>query len=148
MSEASAFTVQYDGMRNALISTVAIISGGNGFMGNALWDTGAQISCISPAVISCANPPIAGTTEINSINGTEKRKLYVVNILLPNNVLMRDVMVCDGDFSGKKNDIIIGMDVIGQGDFSVSNYHGKTTFSFRFPSIEETSYVKEEQNAK
>ena len=29
------------------------------------------------------------------------------------------------------DDVLIGMDIIGLGDFAVSNYRGKTTFTFR-----------------
>ena len=32
-------------------------------------------------------------------------------------------------------DILIGMDVIGKGDFAVCNVWGNTTFSFRVPSV-------------
>lgn len=35
------------------------------------------------------------------------------------------------------------MDVIGLGDFAVSNYRGKTTFTFRVPSLEEIDFVDE-----
>ena len=51
------------------------------------------------------------------------------------------VTQCDdgrGDF-----DMIIGMDVITLGDFSVTNVGGNTTFSFRWSSIKEIDYVQE-----
>ena len=35
------------------------------------------------------------------------------------------------------------MDVINQGDFSVSNFEGKTVFSFRIPSKKTIDYVQE-----
>lgn len=35
------------------------------------------------------------------------------------------------------------MDIISYGDFTISNYNGKTIFSFRTPSIIHTDYVKE-----
>lgn len=41
------------------------------------------------------------------------------------------------------SDLLIGMDVIILGDFSISNYNNKTTFSFRIPSIQETYYVRQ-----
>ena len=40
-------------------------------------------------------------------------------------------------------EILIGMDIIGTGDFAVSNYDNKTTFSFRWPSISKIDFVKE-----
>jgi hypothetical protein len=37
---------------------------------------------------------------------------------------------------------IIGMDVIGLGDFSITNVGRKSVISFRLPSCEEIDYVK------
>ena len=37
--------------------------------------------------------------------------------------------------------VLIGMDIITSGDFSVSNYNGKTVFTFRTPSQERIDYV-------
>ncbi len=42
-------------------------------------------------------------------------------------------------------DVLIGMDVIGLGDFSITNKDGKTTFSFREPSMEEIDYTEREE---
>lgn len=42
--------------------------------------------------------------------------------------------------------IIIGMDVISHGDFSVTNQNDKTCFSFRFPSQRKVDFVKEHQD--
>jgi len=33
------------------------------------------------------------------------------------------------------SDVLIGMDVITQGDFAITNKDGMTTFSFRTPSL-------------
>ena len=38
--------------------------------------------------------------------------------------------------------ILIGMDIISLGDFSVSNFNGKTQFTFRIPSQAHTDYVQ------
>lgn len=35
------------------------------------------------------------------------------------------------------------MDIINKGDFAVTNYGGKTMFSFRFPACAETVYTKD-----
>jgi hypothetical protein len=39
--------------------------------------------------------------------------------------------------------MLIGMDVINYGDFAISNYNGKTTFSFRMPSLMKIDFCKE-----
>lgn len=35
------------------------------------------------------------------------------------------------------------MDIISRGDFAVTNFAGKTTFSFRVPSIQRIDFVEE-----
>ena len=40
-------------------------------------------------------------------------------------------------------DLLIGMDIIRFGDFSVTTNNGKTIFSFRTPSIKHIDFVKE-----
>lgn len=39
------------------------------------------------------------------------------------------------------------MDIIGQGDFAVTNYQGKTVFSFRMPAAECIDFVKQKDPA-
>jgi len=38
-------------------------------------------------------------------------------------------------------DVLIGMNIINQGDFAVTNKDGKTVFSFRLPSVECLDFV-------
>ena len=47
------------------------------------------------------------------------------------------------DDLGDDIDVLIGMDIIQHGDFSITNVNNKTTFSFRTPSMKEIDYVKE-----
>ena len=51
-----------------------------------------------------------------------------------------------GEGEGIAIRILIGMDIIKHGDFSITNVNGKTTFSFRTPSVKEIDYVKESRN--
>ena len=39
-------------------------------------------------------------------------------------------------------DVLIGMDVINCGDFAISNLDGKTSFSFRMPSLERIDFAE------
>ena len=43
-------------------------------------------------------------------------------------------------------EVLIGMDIIGQGDFAISNKNRKTVFSFRMPSQERIDFVEQIQN--
>ena len=44
-------------------------------------------------------------------------------------------------------DILIGMDIIGVGDFAVTNRDGKTKFSFRLPSRADIDFVVEDKKS-
>ena len=71
---------------------------------------------------------------------------YLVSIALPNKVGFSSVRVTKGEIPGA--DVLIGMDIIGAGDFSVTNSGGITKFSYRTPSIEHIDYVEQAKQAK
>jgi hypothetical protein len=64
----------------------------------------------------------------------------LVNLYLPNQVRVLKVLVAEGIPGGA--DMLIGMDIIGLGDFAVSNYNNKTVFSFRMPSMDTIDFCK------
>jgi hypothetical protein len=45
-------------------------------------------------------------------------------------------------------DVLIGMDIIGTGDFAVTNLGDTTVFTFRTPSVERIDFVKTIQDYK
>ena len=80
---------------------------------------------------------------INSIFTPAGEKIvntYRLNIMLPNNVTAKNIVVCDSDIDGLKIGALIGMDIICHGDFAVSNFKGKTAFTFRIPSQKKIAY--------
>ena len=52
--------------------------------------------------------------------------------------------VTKGNMKGAE--ILIGMDIINQGDFAVTNLNGITKFSFRVPSTAHLDFVEEHNN--
>jgi len=108
----------------------------------AIWDTGATNTVITQKVIDdCKLKPI-GMAKVNTAQGEMNTPAYLASIVLPNNVCFSQLRVTRGDLVGTA-DVLIGMDVIGQGDFAVTNKNGKTTFSFRVPSIERIDFVEQ-----
>jgi predicted aspartyl protease len=106
-----------------------------------LWDTGAMCSAISDRAVRLLHlVPISKTT-IGHATGQSVVNVYIVTIVLPNNIHIPFVTVIECPFVGF--DVLIGMDIITQGDFSISNKDNKTTFSFRIPSYSETDFVAE-----
>jgi hypothetical protein len=46
----------------------------------------------------------------------------------------------DSEIGNQGIDVLIGMDIISLGDFAISNFDGKTQFSFRIPSQRHVEY--------
>jgi predicted aspartyl protease len=110
----------------------------------AIWDTGATNSVITQKVIDgCGLKPI-GMVNVHHANGESLTTVYFVSIFLPNKVIIPQLRVSRGIIAGDA-EVLIGMDIIGQGDFAVTNKDGKTAFSFRTPSIECIDFVKQAQ---
>ena len=107
----------------------------------ALWDTGATCSAISARVVMLLGLMPVSKETVTHAGGQSVVDIYSVGIVLPNNILVPLVDVFEGDFSSF--DVLIGMDIISQCDFSVSNVGGKTTFSVRVPPYKETDFAGE-----
>lgn len=114
---------------------------------DAIWDTGATNSVITQAVVTACGLTPSGVTDVRHAAGkSEKVPTYLVNIGLPNGVGYPGVRVSIGQFSG--GDILIGMDIIGTGDFAVTNVNGATKFSFRHPSMEVIDFVQDSKRPR
>ncbi|MFC1580010.1 retropepsin-like aspartic protease [Thermodesulfobacteriota bacterium] len=113
----------------------------------AIWDTGATHSVISRKVIDeCGLLPI-GMARVHTASDTVDSEVFLVNIALPGNVMLPGIRVTEGVIFGHC-EVLIGMDIINQGDFAFTNKDGKSTFSFRLPSLEEIDFVKEAESQK
>lgn len=112
----------------------------------AIWDTGATNSVVTQAVIKACGLAPTGVAQTHGVHGTQLSKTYLVDLHLPNGVAVRQVRVTEGILQGgKEGDVLLGMDIISIGDFSVTNKDGKTCFSFRVPSMVCTDYVAEDR---
>ena len=107
-----------------------------------LWDTGASGMVISKNVVSRLNLKPTGVARVFHANGESLVNTYLVNIFLPNQVGIQFIKVTEGILNSY--DLLIGMDIISSGDFSITNVGGKTTFSFRMPSVREIDYLHED----
>lgn len=106
----------------------------------AIWDTGATNSAITEKVIQeCQLSPI-GVVAVEYGSGPQRSNQYLVNIWLPNKTVISNVRVTKASITSA--DVIIGMDIIGSGDFAVTNVNNQTVFSFRSPSVERIDFVK------
>lgn len=152
MDKFLAFTLKSNGIMNMLKTDTLVLSDVRNNtipftpkLWKGLWDTGASKSSITQRIVDDLNLIPVGNTNISTANGVVTVNTYFVDFGLPNGVTVKNVLVSCADL-GDDIDILIGMDIIRHGDFSITNVNNKTTFSFRTPSVEEIDYVKETRN--
>lgn len=108
---------------------------------SAIWDTGATNSVITPRLVKACGLEPVGVVNVRTVHGTRQSNRYIVNVTtLPNNFMFSEVLVTEGDLTPGE-DLLIGMDIITTGDFSITNKNGITCFSFRVPSQHHIDYV-------
>jgi len=105
------------------------------YLTNALWDTGAMVSVVSPEVVAKLKLDIVDTIQIAGITGESLAKMAVISIHFPNGAVIEDVRVAICGMS-PGNEMIIGMDVITRMDIAITNGGGQTQLSFAIPPFE------------
>ena len=108
-----------------------------------LWDTGASGTVISKNVVDKLGLKPISKAKVHHANGESIVNVYAINLFLPNQVAFNFVKVTEGILNDL--DLLIGMDIITMGDFSITNVGGNTIFSFRVPSVKEVDFVTERQ---
>lgn len=138
-----AFTTRNDSITNRLLNKSKVWVDGHEYVAATLWDTGATNSCVSKNVVKelCLSP--VGAVRMQTPSGEDVVNTYLVNITLPNNVVIEDIIVADSEIHTQGLDVLIGMDIINRGDFAVTNHDGKTVFSFCLPSTKTIDFSKE-----
>lgn len=143
-----AFTIAYNGLANAIICQVGItplrdlrqIKDSEIINLNALWDTGATNCVVTKETAKRLGLRSVGKTVAQHAGGASETNIYLVQLFLPNKFTL-SVRVTECDNSSEFG-LIIGMDVISKGDFSITNVNGQTAVSFRMPSLERIDYVQ------
>ena len=78
---------------------------------------------------------------MGGVHGVQNVNKYLVNLYLPNGVNIAGIEVAEAQLRGA--DVLIGMNVIGLGDFAITNKNNRTVFTFRVPSIARYDFVKD-----
>jgi hypothetical protein len=99
---------------------------------NALWDTGAAISAVTPLIQQELELVQIGTKYIRGVTGTKKVPVVLLTLELPNDLLKQTVEVVVCNFSTNVG-MIIGMNIITLGDFALLHGNNRTEFSFTIP---------------
>lgn len=152
MDDFRAFTLKSTGILNMLKTDTLVFSDVRDKtilyipkLWKGLWDTGASRSSITHRIVDDLSLIPVGKTNISTANGIVTVDTYFVNLGLPNGVTVNNVLVSCTDL-GEDIDVLIGMDIIRHGDFSITNVNNKTIFSFRIPSIKTIDYVEESKS--
>ena len=145
-AEPKSFTIEFPGITN-LIGTQTLVSSAPSPLSAqgvpdpelaekyiGIWDTGATRSAVTKKVASECNLKPIGKAKVLTASGEHICDKYLVNIFLPHvQYIFPNLVVNEVDLR-PPFDILIGMDIISQSDFAITNMGGKTTFSFNMPS--------------
>lgn len=145
----AVFNDMYDGVTNVILTPVLVCDAVD--MSSkaeiqsvfrteeAMWDTGATNSLISMDVVEKLGLKPYGKCLVSDNSTVEERDTYKVHMVLPTGQSALNVecmLTLSDDY-----DVVIGMDIITQGDFAISNAEGKSLFSYRRPSKEHIRLV-------
>ena len=114
----------------------------------AVWDTGASCCVISRKVVDSLKTPQIDSIVTHTANGTRLSGVYLVNVYLPNKVSFSAVRAIDADIDAFSADVLIGMDIIGKGDFAVTHKNKTTCMTFQIPSRRHIDFVKDMEKGK
>lgn len=109
-----------------------------------MWDTGATCSVIDKSLAKEWNLDVVKYETFVTANGTTRAKVYYLTLELPNGGFFPNLQVSELKLA---SGFLIGMDVIKQGDFHISN-DGTTVFTFRTPSQDIKDYRLDELHAR
>ncbi|MDR1452581.1 MAG: retroviral-like aspartic protease family protein [Candidatus Margulisbacteria bacterium] len=141
--EYRSFTNSYPTLSRTLKNNIVIARPGDenqNFIFMALWDTGATNTMITQKVVDLLKLRPVNIREVFTPSGKMDAYCHYVDVFLPNKTIIQRIPVLQGEPMGC--DVLIGMDIIGLGDFAVSNFENKTTFSFRLPSKQKVDFLK------
>ena len=139
----SVFIEKYTRIQRRIITYAIIDTNGVSLPVTVQWDTGASGTCISKKIVSDLKLVPIGKINVNTPSGIGIMNQYMVNLVLNNDVVFDDWLVMDSEIGSQGIDVLIGMDIISNGDFAISNYEGRTQFSFRLPSQEHVEYKRD-----
>jgi len=148
LNTTAAFTIEYDGIVNALYTNCGIYKAFkpttqykiNPTNFKALWDTGATDTVVSKKVVDALKLQPTGITGMVHADGKTTVNTHSVSIFLPNDVVISAIRVLECNLPSDI-DILIGMDIISKGDFAITSSNGKTKFSFQMPSTHDIEFI-------
>ncbi len=108
---------------------------------SGIWDTGATNSAITPKVVKELGLKPTGIAQTSTANGVRQCNVYLIEMRILGDIV-KVVNVTEADLNGA--DALIGMDIIGDGDFAISTdtKTGDMNVSYRTPSQGKIDFVE------
>jgi len=148
-SKQSAVSYYFEKRLNKLVIPVQLYSYPFNSMltvsANALWDTGATMSAITPEIQNKLKVTPVDKKTIAGIHSTQEVDVVLITIELPNRVIKKTIKAAVCDMTSK-SEMLIGMDIISLGDFALSNGNDQTLFSFAVPPFRDKIDYSKRQN--
>jgi len=147
----NAFSKEYPSLVEDLntdveVFTVPPVHSVQGTKVYAIWDTGASQTVITHRLMARLNLAPIGAEVVCGVNSNQTVDVVAVSIKLPNGMLVPDVRVYVCDIP-PPIDMLIGMDIIRQGDLHISNIGNRTLFSFVAPPLPKRYDLTQEADA-
>jgi len=154
MPEIKSFTFSSEGTMRELPCDVSVLAadvtnpeeGKKAVKARGIWDTGASGSAITAEIANALGLKPVSMVDVDTAGGVKPSNVYIVDLLLPNDIMITNVEVTEADMTTQG--VLIGMDVITLGDFALTNLGGKTRFTFSIPSTRVIDFVQEGQEFK
>lgn len=134
MFPVQTVTMTYETIQERIITPVVVKKKRNVLKVNALWDTGSNKTFISDSLAQRMGLHSEGVNTTGTSGGNIQSNLYDISLFL-NDLIMFSVRAASYPDSVFDVDVVIGMDIIGQGDLIISNANSHTVFSFRTLSL-------------
>lgn len=139
------FTQKFGGTQRVIAMEIEITPLGDDtkrFKTFGIWDTGATSTVITKEVFDKLGLIQNGFSNVSTATESDVRKeTYLTSVYLKADLRIDGIEVTVGTIAADKGiHCLIGMDIITQGDFSITNVEGKTCLSFRMPSLKEIDY--------
>jgi len=141
-----SISVNYDGLTRVIFSPVSLFNlvDGKRIETKAIWDTGATGSALTKSAVDKLGLSPIGLAKVKGVHGEKTVNTYFLKVVLNNDRVSFNLKVteCDSLAENNEAEMLIGMDIIGKGDFVVTNFDNKTTMSYRTPSVQKLDFVE------
>lgn len=142
-----AITHKVKGIARNIVTPAEItdIFSGKSVTTQGIWDTGATGSVVTKETAKKLGLQSFGKRKVRGVHGLKDVDEYFVNITLNNKNITLNTRVteCFELSADGSVGLLIGMNVITNGDFAVTNFQGDTIMSFRVPSMQKIDFLEE-----